>query len=173
MKNFGLNYLITALLFLIFALIQAVFLPFFGIMGQIPNLVFILFYLIVFFDEKKEGFFWAIFAGFLLDVFIPSYFGISIASLLIIYLIQKASRYFLKDIKGKYFILNFVALFSVNFIIYNIFIYIASMIFAFEFTIGLSFIISLMYNIVFLLPGFYIYKLLARPDYLENQLKLF
>ena len=82
MKNLIIKYTITTILFFVLSLIQSSFLPFFSIVGQIPNLVFILFYVILFFDNRGESFFWAILVGFLLDVFMPSYFGISIISLL-------------------------------------------------------------------------------------------
>ncbi len=172
MKNILVKYSIIALLFFVFSLIQAAFLPFFSIMGQFPNLVFILFYLILFFDENEESFFWAVMAGFLLDISLPSFFGISIISLLILYLFKKVLHYFVKDIQGKYFIVYFIVLFSVNFLIYNCLIYIASLIFGFQFTVSLALIVALIYNIAFLLPGFYIYTFLAKPDYLDNQLKL-
>jgi len=172
MKNIILKYSIVTLLFFVLFLFQNSFLPFFNIVGQIPNLVFILFYLLLFFDKNEESFFWSIFAGFLLDVFSPYYLGISIISLLIIYLAKKLLNYFLKDIKGKYFFVYFISLFSVNFILYNLLIYIFSLIFGFQFTIGMVLIVSLAYNIILLIPGFYIYRFLVRPDYLENQLKL-
>ena len=172
MKKLIIKYSVLALLFFFFSLIQASFLPFFSVMGQIPNLVFILFYLVLFFDENDEALFWAVVAGFLLDVFSPFYFGTSILILIFIYLARKLFSYFLKDIQGKYFIVYFIALFSLNFILYNILMYVSSIVFGFGLPIGLVLIVSLVYNIVVLVPGFYMYRFLAKPDYLENQLKL-
>lgn len=171
-KNLIIKYVLISLLFLIFSLLQSVFLPFFNIFGQIPNLVFVLFYLLIFFEERGDGFTWSIIAGFFLDVFMTSHFGISIICLLVVYFDQKLLRYFLKEMHGKYLIFNFLAMFSANFIFYNVLVYIASIIFDFQFTVGFGLIVSLLYSIVFLLPAFYIFKIIARPDYLENQLKL-
>lgn len=172
MKSLIIKYIITALLFFVLSIVQSSFLPFFSVIGQVPNLVFILFYLILFFDNRGESFFWAIIAGFLLDVFMPSYFGISIISLLVIYLLKKILDYFLKDIQGKYFIVYLIFLFSINFVIYNVLVYISYLILGSSYELSLSLMVSLAYNIIILLPVFYIYKLIARPDYLENQLKL-
>ena len=172
MKNLIIKYTITTVLFFVLSLIQSSFLPFFSIVGQIPNLVFILFYVILFFDNRGESFFWAILVGFLLDVFMPSYFGISIISLLVIYLLKKILDYFLKDIQGKYFIVYLIFLFSINFVIYSLLVYAFSLIFRSSYELSLSLMVSLAYNIILFLPAFYIYKFIARPDYLENQLKL-
>lgn len=171
MNYYWIKYFIIAFLFFIFSLIQASFFPYFNIWGATPNLVFILFSLLIFFDAKEQGFFYAIFAGLLSDIFLLSYFGVAIISFLIIYSIQRLTVYFIKN-KSQYAVFYFMIIFSVNFILYNILIYLFSIIFNFPFNFGWIIIVSLLYNLIIALPGFYVYKMLTKTDYTENQLKL-
>src|SRR3989344_5017254 len=94
------NYPIIVLFFYILSLLQISFLPHFSILGITPNLVFILFFILIFFgkpDEYHQGIFFAFIAGFILDAFSPFYFGLSILSLLAIYFFMKLAIYFLKE----------------------------------------------------------------------------
>jgi hypothetical protein len=101
-----------------------------------------------------------------------SYFGISIVSLLIVLFFQKLITYFLRKYEAKYLIFYFIATFSINFILYNLLIYLSSVIFLFEFNLGPNLIIGIVYNLIFACIGFYVYKILVRQSDLENQLKL-
>src|SRR3989344_7230957 len=100
------KYPIIVLLFLVATLLQTSFLPYFSVMGNILNLVFILFFILIFFTclqkTKKShtddnGIFISIIAGFILDALSPFYFGVSIVALLIIYFGIKTVFYFLKE----------------------------------------------------------------------------
>jgi len=167
-----LKHTIIFLLFFILALLQTSFLPYFSIMGSILNIVFILFFILIFFGENEEEFFIPITAGFFLDTFLTSYFGISIISLLAVYIFQKFITHFFKISRNDYFIFYFIVLFLINFILYNVVLYLFSIITHFKFDLGWNVIIGLIYNLTFACVGFYIYKKFIKKDDLKNQLKL-
>lgn len=180
------KYLIIIVLFWFFAVLQNSFLPYFSIMGQIPNFVFILFFLLVFFDtfshkalagqrklnEYYQGFFAIIIAGFFLDVFLPLSFGFSIIALLIIYLFVKIVNYFFQKSQNIYAVIYFIVLFSICFFLYNLLWYVSSLAFHFQFPFGWNITISLLYSLVFASLAFFIYKKFINNDP-DNQLKLF
>lgn len=160
----------------LFFIIQTAFLPRFSATGAVPNLVFALFFIIIFFEKKEENkhnFFPEIITGFFLDIPLLSYFGLSTVSLLIVYFFKKVADYFLKDARGKYVILYFTFLFSTCFILYNISMYLLSSLLGFRFGFNLQTFQSLAYSLIFACAGFYVYGKLA--DYAERnrQLKLF
>ena len=168
-----LKYLLITLLFFILVLLQAIFLPFFSIIGIVPNLVFILFFILTFFaclrDQKRQNkyqievFFMAIIAGLFLDIFSSSYFGPSIISLLIIYFSIKAVIHFLKDRQDKYLIFYFLYLFLFSFFIYNLFLGLLSNSLYLELNFKTT-LIGLLYNLVLVYIGFYIY-LISNPKH--------
>ena len=175
------KYPITIFIFFILALFQNSFLPFFNVMGVVPNLIFILFFILTFFGKSNEynkGFFTAIVAGFFLDLFLPFYFGLSIISLLIVYFLIKIIIYFLRDLpaqtgrQDKYLIFYFLSIFLFSFLVYNV---LSSLLFN-SFYLKLDFnktiFVSFLYNLIFACFGFYIYKFIKK-DSSDNQLKLF
>lgn len=168
----SIKYLITTLLFFIFAIIQNSFLPYFNIMGVVPNLIFALFFILIFFENTDEGFFHAIVAGFFLDIFLGSYFGISIISLVIVYFFQKLIFHFFEKDKNKYIILNFIIVFSLGFVLYSVLLYLFSIIFNFEFNLGWNLVVSLINNLIIGTLGFYIHEIFIKSDNSHNQLKL-
>ncbi len=172
MINTVLKYIIIFLIFFVLSLFQTSLSPYFGINGATLNFVFILFMIFIFFDTKGEGFFIALMAGFFLDVFSLSYFGISIVSLLAVLFFQKLANYFFKK-SEIYPIFYFIIVFSMGFIIYNALLYLFSIIFHYEFVFGLNIIIGLVYNLIFAVAGFYIYRKFVGVKGNENQLKLF
>ncbi len=106
-----LKYPIIIVLFFLLALLQISFLPYFAITGVVPNLVFVLFFILIFFNpnihknstqqsginEYYEAFFYIIIAGGMLDIFSALNFGTSILFLCVIYfLIRIITSYFLK-----------------------------------------------------------------------------
>jgi len=133
-------------------------------MGTTANIVFILFFLIVFFEESQQyiqGIFSAIVAGFFLDILSSSYFGGAIISLLIIIFILKYLLSLLKKTRDKYPIIYFVPLFILSFIIFNLFLTIAIYFFNWSPIMPFSswaFLVEIVYNLVFALLGFYIFK---------------
>ena len=152
--------LILFLLFGFLAILQTSFLAHFNIMGATLNLVFILFFLVVFFEESQkyiQGIFSAITAGFFLDILSSSYFGVTIVLLLIVTFILKYLLSLLKKTRDKYPIVYFAPLFVLSLIIFDL-----SLV-----TPHLSwvFLIEIVYNLVFALFGFYIYKRLKLYEF--------
>lgn len=175
-----LKYPIIFLLFFSAAFLQIGFLPYFKVMGASLNLIFILFFIFIFFDKDQtgifssSGFFTAIAAGLFLDIILLSYFGISIISLLIVLLFCNLVIYFFEKYEKDLIIFNFIIMFSTSFVLYNLLIYLSSIVFRFEFNLGLNLIAGLVYNLAFACIGFYIYKKIILKDKKdENQLKLF
>lgn len=159
-----LKILILSLLFGLLAILQTSFFVHFNIAGATLNLIFILFFLTVFFEESQkyiQTIFSAITAGFFLDVFSPFYFGISIASLLVVVFTLKYVIYLLRKRREKYPVIYFAPLFILFFVIYNLSLTIAVYFLNSPHLVpGLNwiFIIEIFYNLAFALGGFYIYK---------------
>ncbi|MDO8486289.1 MAG: hypothetical protein Q7S77_01140 [Candidatus Staskawiczbacteria bacterium] len=156
--------LILFLLFGLFGILQTSFFIHFNIIGATLNLIFILFFLTVFFEEQKkyiQGIFSAIVAGFFLDIFSSFYIGISIASLLVIAFAIKYIIYLLKKKRDRYPIVYFAPLFILFFIIYNLFltitVYFSSSPHIIP-TLSLVFLVEIFYNLFFAILGFFIYK---------------
>ncbi len=183
------KYPIIILSFFILALLQNSFLPYFNIMGVVPNLIFILFFILIFFSVREkvednfnqyyDGFFISIFAGFFLDIFSSIYLpdgrqvlGISIIYLLIVYLLVKISMYFLRERQDKYLIFYFLSIFLFSFFIYNIFLNLLSNNFSLALDFNRAIFISFLYNLILAYSGFYIHKFI-RQEKNDNQLKLF
>ncbi|KKP54336.1 MAG: hypothetical protein UR46_C0024G0004 [Parcubacteria group bacterium GW2011_GWA1_33_6] len=160
------KYPLIILLFFLFALLQVSFLPHFSIMGVVPNLVFILFFLFIFFERENQGgetFFTVIIAGFFLDIFSTSFLGKSILLLLVMYLFLRAVTHFLKQKQGKYIIVYFMGLFSLCFVLYALSMYSL---------FSISIFLHLICNLLFALIGFYVYKIIYKNSDANNQLKL-
>ncbi len=171
------KYPLIFLAMFIVAIMQNSLLAYFNIAGYFPNLVFIFFFSLVFFENKKEyelGLFTGLVAGLFLDVMSTSYFGISVIALLAVYLLEKLSVYFLKGGQDRFSFYYFILLFFGCFLLYNILLYVLSM--AFKFSINIDFslgmIIGLLYNILFACAGFYLYRFFIFRNK-DNQLKLF
>ena len=154
------EYIVIFFLFYIFAILQNSFFVHFNFFGAVPNLVFILFYLLAFFSTKKRNYsatwevtFYAIAAGLFLDVFSSAYFGISIILLLIIGILSKKVQSMLQESSNdKFPITYFLPLFLISWMVY-------------DFTKGLALnqfvfpsIAGIIYNLGTATIGFYIYR---------------
>lgn len=196
-----LKYPIIIFLFFVLFLLQNSFLPYFNVVGAVPNLIFILFFILTFFEKpndyykedqsflldsklwRTEGFFTVIIAGFFLDIFSPPtdgfYFGLSMIALLIIYLIIKIIMHFLRDLpaqtgmQDRYLIFYFLSIFLFSFFIYNIYSHLLFS--SFNLTLGFNraMFVDFLYNLIFVYFGFYAYKNFIEKDNSNNQLKLF
>lgn len=152
-------------------------------MGNMPNLIFILFFIFVFFDSHShrtsagqrkpdhyyEGFFLATLAGFFLDVFsVPInglFLGTSIIGLLIIYFLIKIMLYFLKEIQDKYLIFYFLSIFLFVFLIYSLYSY--------YFNFNKITVLAVGYTVALVCVGFYGYRTFDHFDKKDRQLTLF
>ena len=133
---------------------QTSFLPHFSVMGSTLNSIFILYFIVVFFEEPQkyiQGIFSAAAAGFFLDIFSSSYFGASVASLLIVGLALKYTLSLLKKTKDRYPIVYFAPLFILSFVVYN---FLSAIAVYFNWV----FLVEIIYNLAVALLGFYIYK---------------
>lgn len=163
-------------LFFVAALAQSAFLPHMSVMGALPNLVFILFFAFIFFEKlpsRVMGIAAAIGAGFLLDVFSPSYFGIQIASLLLVYGAIKTIIYFLRDRQEEYLLVYFIPVFTISFTGYQGLVYVILNFPHLQLAIPAIFYIQLAYNISLALIGFYLFKYATSDHYKNRQLNLF
>ncbi len=143
-------------LFYVFALLQNSFLNHFAFFGATPNLVFILFFLLIFFVPRGRNFLddyqlvlWAVIAGFFLDVFFYSYMGLSIVLLLVIGISVKKTQSLLKNRENKFPFVYFLPLFVVFFLIYKI---------LFTMSFDLRIIAEVIYNMIFATIGFFIFR---------------
>ncbi len=169
------KYVILFLTCFLFAILQISFLPYFSIFGSAPNLIFSLFFLVIFFLQNKEymqGFFMAIVAGFFMDVTLPGKFGISIISFLIIYFLHKAIIHFFQSSQTKNLIFYFTTEFIGLFLVFQFLLYLFSNFFNVQLQISSSVLVSLLYSLFFTIIGFYICKKLFYQNTDDNQLKL-
>ena len=163
------------LMFLCSAL-QRSFLPYFSVMSAIPNLVFTIFFLLIFFEPKYEyatGIFAVTAAGFLLDIPLSPYFGIAMGSLVAVYAFRKAIIFFLKEGTGNYRMFHFLALFCAGFLGYQGLLHAGLVLVGRPEPLGLTPVISLLYSLPFAVAGFYLYNLVAERQAQNKQLKLF
>lgn len=172
-----LKYLTFILLFFALGVLQNSLASFLNIAGAIPNLVFILFFAIIFFEGRNNyalGFQTVIIAGFFLDIFLPFYFGTSIAILLLIFLLENLAIAFVKEGFGKFSIFSFASLFLVCFILYGAFLYLFSLLFnsRLGFVFDYSMVANISYNLAVACVGFYIYRKFIKNIGAKNQLKL-
>lgn len=165
--------LIIGILLYILALLQGSFLPHFSIAGQVPNIVFIFFFLLVFFDEEYL-FIYAAIAAFLMDISFFPFIGPSFIALYAVWGFQKSLTHFFEKSYERHQViaLSFILSYAANFIVYTMVIMLLSWIFGFSFSIGWDFFIGLAYNCVFAFIGFVAFKQFGkRQD--QNQLRLF
>src|SRR3989344_8696790 len=113
--------------FIITALFQNSFLSYFIMAGFIPNLLFVLFFILIFSEQSHKyygGFFTVMMAGFIIGLFAPFYFGTAVASLWLVFFFLKTIFYFLKERKNEYLLLYFIPLFLISFALYNTLMYV-------------------------------------------------
>lgn len=162
--------LIVIIMFYFFALLQSSFFVHFNLFGAVPNLVFVLFFLLLFFEQPgsfapfSKGFdaiFLALVGGFFLDVFSFAYLGPSVAIFLIIGALLIKIKKILKATQDPYPFYFFLPLFFVFLVTYNVLISV------FYYFAGFSKMLivfnsvtvwSLIYNIFIAVVAFLVYK---------------
>jgi rod shape-determining protein MreD len=164
--------LVIVILLYLFALLQVSFLPHFAIAGQVPNLVFILFFILVFFEEDYL-FWYAALAGFLLDVFFFPHIGIAIAALYIVWGMHTASTYFLKVNHERYFTLHFIVSFVASVVVYTVVLSAVSLFFHFTSAVTWTFLIGMAYDCIGAIVGFFVFSEFIKRQDDHSQLKLF
>ncbi|MCX6718369.1 MAG: rod shape-determining protein MreD [Candidatus Staskawiczbacteria bacterium] len=141
--------LVIIFLFYFFALLQSSFLSHFSLFGAVPNLVFILFFLLVFFEEGNnyQIIIWSAIAGIFLDLFSYTYLGLSVVLLIIFGFLLKKVQSLLKDTEDKYPFVYFLPLFIISLLAYN-------------FLLRTEIIFSVVYSSVIASVFFYIYRII-------------
>jgi cell shape-determining protein MreD len=141
-------------LFYFFAILQTSFLIYFNLFGSIPNLIFVLFFISIFYTPKNNYYFIifvGLLAGIFLDIISISQFGISIILLIIIGLLIKKIQFLLKDNDNGYSLFYFLVIFLGSLLIYNLVLQ--------NLSINLiNSLIELVYSSVFAIFGFFIVK---------------
>ena len=162
--------------FIITALFQNSFLSYFIMAGFIPNLLFVLFFILIFSEQSHKyygGFFTVMMAGFIIGLFAPFYFGTAVASLLLVFIFLKTIFYFLKERKNEYLLLYFIPLFLISFALYNISIYVFMNFPHLQFNLGRNHFIELIYNAVWAILLFSLYLYANNFPKKDRQLALF
>jgi len=144
--------LVIVLLFYVFALLQNSFFTHFNFFGTLPNLIFILFFTLAFFNNSSQTFLFAIIAGFFLDIYAYTYICPSIILLLIIGFLLKKVQTLLIENNGKYPFGYFLILFLIFLTSYSWLID-----FVFDF-LNIKLLLTLTYNSFIALLFFYIYR---------------
>lgn len=119
--------LVIILLFFIFAILQNSFFIHFSFFGSYLNLIFILFFTLIFSHNSQKSsflgiFLLSIFAGFILDIYSHTYIGPSIILLIIIGLFVKKIQSMLKNREDDCPFEYFLPLFVISFLFYTILI---------------------------------------------------
>lgn len=157
------------------SVVQTAFLPYFAIANVIPDLLFTAFFIIIFFEERhsySQGFFATMVCGFFLDLLLPTYFGISITALLAVYLLEKATVYFVREGRSQNMLYQFMALFAVYFVVYRAIIYGVSLWQQFSYQFDWRVLFAILYSLPFAYFGFFLYRKLIKRERPDNQLKL-
>lgn len=156
--------LIIVLLFYFFILLKDSFLMHFSLFGVVPNLVFILFSLLVFFEKKDSNLliiFYALIAGLLTDIFSYSHIGPAVISLIVIGLLFKKVQLSLKNTSESYPLSYFLSLFTIFLLTYKLLIATYLYFYNSEKIInifGWDLVFYLIYNALVATVGYYIYK---------------
>lgn len=156
--------LLIVFLFYVFAILQNSFFANFSLIGINPNLVFILFIVLIFFEKKPSNFlniYHAIIAGFFLDIFSSIPLGWSILILIFIgYLIKKIKE-ILSEKNDTHPYAYFAIIFTVSFFAYsfllNLVVYFIADSNVF-FSFNLIFWYKLLYNLILASAFFFVYK---------------
>lgn len=171
--------LIALILFYFFAVLQNSFFVHFTLLRVTPNLVFILFFLLVFFEGKKLSptiIFYSVSAGFFLDIFSYTRLGISLFLLVALGLFIKIAQSFLKQGKDEYPYIYFLPLFLAGLVAYELLVMFYLKIFDpahIAMIINWRFLIDIAYNAVLASVIFWVYKKITGAYFDNRQLQLF
>jgi len=173
-----LKVMLLTISFYMLAVLQNSFFSYLSFLGAVPNLVFVLFFLLIFFDKQRDYYpvvLWSVIAGFFIDVFSFTYFGVAIGLLLIVGILAKKIQKSLREPRQEFPLPYFLSLFIATSISYEILFKICA---HFLNGISLAEILSLgilyniIYNTFFAIIGFFVYKKVIANAVNKNQLKL-
>lgn len=118
------GYLTTIALFYFFALLQSSFFTHFAFSGITPNLVFSLFFVLLFFSGKSNflPIFLAVFCGIILDIYSVAHFGTSIIILTVIAILFKKIQNSMMEGEDSRPFIFFVPLFAIALVLYDLLI---------------------------------------------------
>lgn len=158
------KYLIIICVFYVSAVLQKSFFTHFNPNGAFLNLVFCFFILLIFFDKNKNFYrisFYSLLAGFFLDIYSSLPIGFSVLVLLATGLLIKKTQFELIEKDEAHPFFYFILMFLFSFIFYtfclDVFLYFFSGRHIFT-NISLKFAIELLYNLLFALIIFILYK---------------
>lgn len=162
----------VAIFFLLyfFAILQSSFFTYFRLFGALPDLVFCLFFVFVFFSDQNspilgwEQVFVSVSAGFFLDAISPDIFGKNIAIMVLVAFLLKQSQKLLRN-KYEHPFYFFLPLFFLYLLVY----YLLSAGINFK----ISFWTGIIYNMAVASAFFWICKKFVFPEVDNRQLKLF
>jgi cell shape-determining protein MreD len=166
-------------LFYFFAILQNSFFIHFNLFGAVPDLVFTLFLLLIFFAGKKINYtilFYALVSGLFLDIFSYTYLGVSVILLIAIGYLAKKTQLSLSERGDKYPFVYFVSLFIVSFAVYSLFL---GLFFYFmglapsPIDFSLEFLFKIIYSLFLASILFWIYKKFMGGATDNRQLPLF
>jgi len=171
------KYIFIVLLFYLFSILQNSFFVHFSLFGAIPNLVFVFFFLLAFFEPKNNHYqivFYAISAGLFLDFFSYTYFGVSIILLLLIGSAMKKIQAILHEKRDDRFpLLYFLPLFTISLIFYDLLLNVFLNKFNLAQIVSGFSISEIIYNLLFASVAFYVYKKFLGLRFDDRQLALF
>jgi len=156
------KYLFIILIFYLFALLQNSFFSYYSLLGAVPNLVFIFFFLLVFFSAHGwENFVYAITAGIFLDLLSYTYIGPSIVLLIVIGFLLKKTQLLLVNKGDNYPFVYFAPLFVIFFAVYQVLLMVYLRFFDAShalIAVDLRFVVGIIYSLIIASLGFLIFK---------------
>lgn len=169
------RYGLVGVLFFAATLVQSSVVPFFSIKGAVPQLLFVLFFLALFFKHSPAvplGILLVAVAGFFMDVISPFPFGISMGALGLVYAFYLVINTFIERGQGRYLVFEYIGLFCLCFAIFYGALYLLAVTFTPAYAPSKIYWGHLAYSIPFALAFFYIYAKFFHSKENEKQLKL-
>ena len=181
-------------LFFLLSIAQVAFVGHINLMGTVPNLIFIFFFLLIFFQNpspdyhtrsdqsfledllRPEALIIIILGGFFLDVVSLNAMGQAAVVLAVIYFLIKVLFYFLHERQDKHPLIYFVPLFLLFFFGYQGTLYLAGYLAhnpVTVFSLSPEYFIGICYNLLVAVIGFLAYKVVEKYQNTHRQLTLF
>lgn len=155
------KFVFSVIIIFLLVLLQTSLYPYLEICNAFPNLILILVLIFSILKGFKKSLVWTIFGGFLLDIYsFDNPIGSSILSL---FLVSYLVYFFSQNVFKKTDVFS-VILFGIGAtLIYRLFVILFLLIIGTEFQIGFSQIImQIVYNLIILIPSFYLIKRLTK-----------